>query len=194
MSKRRVVITGLGVIASNGVGKEPFWQANMKGLSGITKVLSFDCAGFDSQTAGEIKNFDPSIYINKHLVSKVDRFVHLGLAATQMAFDDAKLDRSKENPLRIGAVIGSGLGGIVFHEEQILVGYEKGAHRLNPLSVPKITPNAISGHIAIEYRCLGPNLVISTACASGSYAIGRLCVRSNMGKLMCASPAELKQR
>ena len=106
------------------------------------------------------------------IVKKVDRFVHLGLACAEMAVQDSALDLSKQDKHRIGVVIGSGLGGMMFHEEQMVAILEKGVNRINPSSVPRISPNAVSSHIAIRYGFLGPNMVISTACASASHAIG----------------------
>lgn len=170
--KKRVVITGLGVMVSNGIGKEEFWQANVQGKSGIDKVTSFDVSHLESRIASQIKNFDPLKYIPKEVVKRTDRFVHLGLVSTMMAIEDSKLDLEKEDRNRIGVIIGSGLGGILFHEEQMLAGYEKGTHRINPLGVPRISPNAVSSHIAIQFGLSGPNIVISTACASGTHAIG----------------------
>ena len=172
MSKRRVVITGLGVIASNGIGKNDFWQANVQGRSGIDRISTFDTTGFDSLVGGEVKGFDPSQYMPADIAKRVDRFVHFGLACANMAMADSGLDMVQEDKSRVGVIIGSGLGGIVFHEQQMLVSYEKGEHRMTPASVPRITPNAVSSHIAIQYGCLGPNMVISTACASGSHGIG----------------------
>ncbi|MBI3602746.1 MAG: beta-ketoacyl-ACP synthase II [Candidatus Omnitrophica bacterium] len=172
MNRRRVVITGLGVVAANGIGKDKFWQANKQGRSGIDKITCFDTQGFDSHIAGQVKDFNPAQYMPVQVANKVDRFVHLGLASAQMALEDSRLDLEKEDKNRVGVIIGSGLGGILFHEEQMMVAYEKGPHRLNPLCVPRITPNAVSSHIAIQYGCLGPNMVISTACASGTQGIG----------------------
>jgi len=98
--------------------------------------------------------------------------VHLGVGAASEALKDSGLDLEREDRTRIGCILGSGLGGLLFHEEQIVVGYEKGLHRLNPLCVSRITPNAVASHVAIQYGLLGPNLVISTACASGTHGIG----------------------
>lgn len=172
MNKRRVVITGLGVVACNGIGKDNFWQANVQGRSGICKITRFDTEGFDTHIAGEIKDFDPSMYIPAEVVKKVDRFVHFGLACSEMAIQDSRLDLALEDKYRIGVIIGSGLGGMMFHEEQMVSILERGVNRINPSSVPRISPNAVSSHIAIRYGLLGPNMVISTACASGSHAIG----------------------
>ena len=102
-----------------------------------------------------------------NVAERVDRFVHFGLACTQMALADSVLDLSKEDKYRVGSVIGSGLGGLLFHEQQMMLAYERDTLRLNPACVPRITPNAVSSHIAIQYGVLGPNMVISTACASG---------------------------
>ncbi len=172
MKKHRVVITGLGVIASNGIGKDEFWKANIQGKSGISSITCFDTTYLDSKIAGQVKNFDPAQYMPEDLVKRVDRFVHLGLSAATMAVNDSKLDTLKEDKDRIGVMIGSGLGGALFHEEQMMTAFDKGSHRLNPLGVPKVTPNAVSSHIAIYYGFFGPNMVISTACASGTHAVG----------------------
>jgi len=172
MTKRRVVITGLGVLACNGIGKDNFWQANVQGRSGIGTITRFDSEACDSHIAGEIKDFDPVQFMPVELAKKVDRFVHLGLACTDMAMKDSQLDFEKLDKYRAGVIIGSGLGGVIFHEEQMVAVLEKGVNRINPTAVPKITANAVSSHIAIRYGFLGPNMVISTACASSSHAIG----------------------
>ena len=172
MSKRRVVVTGLGIVAPNGIGKEEFWLSNVEGRSGIDKIARFDVSGLESKIGGEIKNFDPAKYMSLDIVKRADRFVHLGLASAKMALEDSRFNASNEDKARTGVIIGSGLGGILFHEEQMRVAYERGVGRLHPLCVPRITPNAVSSHIAIQFGFLGPNLVISTACASGTHAVG----------------------
>ena len=170
--KKRVVVTGLGVVAPNGTGKDDFWQANLSGKSGISKIKDFDTSKAQCKIAGSITGFNPAGYIDPLLVRKTDRFVHLGLAAAKMALTDSRLNLEKENSKKIGTIIGSGLGGALFHEEQIEVACRRGLGKLNPLCVPKITPNAVSGNISIEFGLKGPNLAISTACASGTNAIG----------------------
>jgi len=172
MDKRRVVITGLGVVACNGIGVENFWKANVEGRSGIGKITSFNVDAFDTKIAGEVRNFDPSQYMPAEVAKKVDRFVHFGLACTKMAIEDSRLDLEKEDRHRVGAVIGSGLGGMMFHEEQLVAHFAQPPRRCHPSAVPRISPNAVSSHIAIQYGCMGPNMVISTACASASHAIG----------------------
>ncbi len=172
MKKRRVVITALGVVSSVGIGKDEFWQANLEARSGVTAISDFDASLFNSRISSAVKNFNPEDYINRDTAKKADRFVHLGLAATKLAFDDLSADLTKTDRTRIGVIYGSGLGGVLFHEEQILKGYDKGTHRLHPLCVPRITPNAVASQIAIYFNLLGPNMVISNACASGTNAIG----------------------
>jgi 3-oxoacyl-[acyl-carrier-protein] synthase II len=172
VKKRRVVITGMGVLSPNGIRLEEFWKANVSGCSGIDYISSFDASNFHTKIAGEVKNLDPEDHMPPKTAKSVDRFVHLGLSSAKMAIDDSGIDLEKEDRERIGVIIGSGLGGALFHEEQMILGLKRGAHRANPAGVPRATPNAVAAHIAIQYGLLGPNLVISTACASGNHAIG----------------------
>jgi 3-oxoacyl-[acyl-carrier-protein] synthase II len=151
---------------------EEFWKANVSGCSGIDYISSFDASNFHTKIAGEVKNLDPEDHMPPKTAKSVDRFVHLGLSSAKMAIDDSGIDLEKEDRERIGVIIGSGLGGALFHEEQMILGLKRGAHRANPAGVPRATPNAVAAHIAIQYGLLGPNLVISTACASGNHAIG----------------------
>ena len=188
MGKRRVVITGLGVIASNGVGTEAFWRANKEGISGTDTVSRFDTGDADSTVASEVKDFDPSQFMPADVAKRVDRFVHFGLACTHMALADSKLDLTKEDKYRVGSIIGSGLGGLLFHEEQMMIAYERDTLRLTPICVPRITPNAVSSHIAIQYGVLGPNMVISTACASGAHGVGEAFRQIRWGEMdVCIS-------
>jgi len=169
---RRVVITGLGVVAPNGAGKDEFWKASKEGKSGVEKVTSFDASELDSKICAPVKDFTHLNYIPKEEARKVDRFVHLGLASAKTGLDDGKLDLAKTDLDRFGVIMGSGLGGSLFHEEQIMAGYQKGLNRLNARCVPRVSPNAVASHIAIQWGLKGPNIVISTACASGTYAVG----------------------
>lgn len=172
MSKRRVVVTGLGVVACNGIGVDEFWQANREGRSGITRVDAFDATGFPSQVAGQVRGFEPARYMPEKTAKQVDRFVHFGLAGAEMALGASRLNLADEDPDRIGVILGSCLGGMLFHEAQIVAAFERGPHRFNPLGVPRVTSNAVASHVAIRYGLRGPNLVISTACASGAHAVG----------------------
>jgi 3-oxoacyl-[acyl-carrier-protein] synthase II len=172
MSGRRAVITGLGVVACNGIGVEEFWQANREGRSGISAIDAFDTTGFASTIGGQVRGFDPARYMPADTAKRVDRFVHFGLACADMALGQSRLNVAAEDTERIGVIIGSGLGGLLFHEEQMVAAFDRGLHRINPSSVPRISPNAVASQIGIRYGFKGPNLVISTACASGANAIG----------------------
>ncbi|MDD5194421.1 MAG: beta-ketoacyl-ACP synthase II [Candidatus Omnitrophica bacterium] len=172
MRPRRVVITALGIVSPIGIGVDDFWKATIEGKSGVSLVSGFDTSRFRSKIAGQIKEFNPLDFIPNETAHKVDRFVNLALSASKIALDASCLELSKEDSNRIGVIYGSGLGGVLFHEEQILKGYEKGTHRLSPLCVPRITPNAVSSQIAIFFKLFGPSMVIANACASGTNAIG----------------------
>lgn len=171
-TRRRVVITGVGMISPNGIGKDRFWEANLRGESGVDLIKDFDTTSFGSQIAAQVKNFDPSKYMHVSIVNKTDRFTQLGIAGAKLAIEDSKLDLEKEDKKRIGVSIGSGLGGILFHEEQISTMYEKGFKKAEPLGVPKVAPNAVPGYISIIYGLIGPNVAISTACSSGAHGVG----------------------
>ncbi len=183
MNKRRVVVTGLGVVACNGVGADEFWRANAEGRSGITRIDAFPTAEFTSQIGGQVRGFQPKDFIPEELVPKIDRFVHFGLACSAMALKQSGLDLAGSAADRVGVIIGSGVGGQLFHEEQIVAALERGAGRISPVSVPRISPNAVSSQIAIRYGCRGPNLVISTACASGANAIGEALRKIQYGEI-----------
>ena len=171
--KRRVVITGIGVVSPIGIGKEEFWEANLKGKSGVKKIESFDTTGYSSKIGAEVLDFDPLKYMSKAVAKRADRYAQLGLAAAKMAVEDSKLNLEIENKYKIGVCVGTGLGGILFHEEQILEMIKGGPAAAHPLGVPKTSPNAVPGHIAIELGLKGINLAISTACASSTNAIGQ---------------------
>ncbi len=170
--RKRVVVTGVGVVAPNGIGKRNFWDANLKGKSGVGPLDSFDTSKMLTKNAAQIKAFDPLEFMPKEIVAQVDRFVHLGLASGKLAIEDSGLTLDGLDRERIGVILGSGLGGILFHEEQLMKNAHKGAHRVRPICVPRITPNAVASHLAMQYQLLGPNYVVTTACASGNHAIG----------------------
>jgi 3-oxoacyl-[acyl-carrier-protein] synthase II len=172
-TKRRVVITGLGVVAPNGIGKDEFWEANVKGKPGFNRIKIFDTIDYNSKIAAEVSNFDPLKYMPQSVAKRIDRYAQLGLAAAKMAVEDSKLILEKEDKYMMGVCIGTGLGGILFHEKQIVDIIRKTITKPHPLGVPKISPNAVPGHIAIELGLKGINLAISTACASSTNAIGQ---------------------
>lgn len=172
MDRRRVVVTGLGVVASNGVGVDAFWRANAEGRSGLAPIDAFDPQDLPARIAGQVRGFAPADFFPAELASRTDRFVHFGLATAAMAFAQSGLDPARENLERVGVIVGSGLGGQLFHEEQMAAAIARGDLRVNPIAVARITPNAVAGQLAIRHGLLGPSLVISTACASGAHAIG----------------------
>lgn len=173
MDKRRVVITGLGVVSANGSGKKEFWEANIKGRSGVDVIKSFDASEYQTKIAAEIKDFDPLKFMAELTARKTDRFSQFAISCARMAENDSNLELEKEDMNSLGVVIGSGLGGMFFYEKQIAVIYESGIKKAHPSSVPRVMPNAASSQVAIELNLRGPNLTVTTACASGNHAIGQ---------------------
>lgn len=173
MSKRRVVVTGMGVLAPNGIGVEEFQKAIFSGTSGIGAITRFDATAFKTKVAGEIKNFDPVDYMPVAVMRKADRFAQLGIASASMALKDAKLNKGDPLLSEAAIIIGSGLGGAVFHEEMIVAYVDaQSPKKIAASSVPRITPNAVSAYVALENQIKGSNYVISTACSSSANAIG----------------------
>lgn len=173
MTSRRVVITGLGVVSSIGLGKEAFWSALLEGKSGIRRIQGFDASSYSCQFAGEISDFRPEDHIPPSEVPKLSRNSQFAMAAAKMAIDDAHLDFSKENRCRVGVAIGIGLGGWDIYEAQLRRLFEtNNPRRVHPWSVPLIMSNAAAAEIAISFGLKGPNMTVSTACSSGSHAIG----------------------
>jgi 3-oxoacyl-[acyl-carrier-protein] synthase II len=192
MNKRRVMITGLGVVAPNGIGKQDFWRANIEGNSGVSLVEGFDASTLGSKISGQIKNFETGKFISPQVTNKTDRFTQLGIAASKLAIEDSKIDLNKVDKNRAGVSIGSGLGGIIFHEEQISTMYERGFKKAEPLGVPKVAPNAVAGYVSIIFGLTGPNIALSTACSSGAHGIGWAydMIRLGRAEVMVAGGAE----
>jgi len=172
MTKRRVVVTGLGMISPLGVGNEPTWQGLLEGRSGIGPITRFDASAYACRIAGEVKGFDPEAWIEKKEVKKSDTFIHFAVAAAQMAADDAGFDPSKQDPDRVGVIIGSGIGGLPLIEEMHKKLLERGPSRVSPFFIPGLIVNLAAGHISIRFGCKGPSSAPATACASGAHAIG----------------------
>ncbi|MDY6863406.1 MAG: beta-ketoacyl-ACP synthase II, partial [Thermodesulfobacteriota bacterium] len=172
MKKRRVVITGLGVITPIGIGKKAFWKALTKGKSGIRRITRFDVSSYSSQIAGEVDGFDPTDYMDPKSVKRMDRFSQFALACAKMAVEDSKLKIDQKNKEKIGVVLGSGLGGLSFGEEQHSIFMEKGLRRTSPFLALNIFAGAAASNIAIEMGVSGYNNTLSTACSTGSDAIG----------------------
>lgn len=173
MQENRVVVTGLGVISPVGNDIPSFWQTLKEGKSGIGMITSFDASRFDSQIAGEVKDFDPSLYgMSFKDIKRMDKFVQYAVAASKEAIDSAGLDLEKENRERIGALIGSGIGSLYTIECEHKVLLEKGPSKMSPFLIPMLIVNEASGQVAIVFGLKGPNSCVATACASGSHAIG----------------------
>ena len=171
MSKR-VVITGLGAITPIGIGKDAFWEGLMEGKNGIGKITRFDASEYHAQIAGEVKDFDPTDYIDKKESKRMDRCTQFAVAAAELAIKDAKLDLEKENLDRIGTFVGTGIGGIETMHGQYEKFFDKGPGRISPFFVPMMIANMAAGQVAITYKLHGPSSCVVTACATGSNCIG----------------------
>ena len=171
--ERRVVVTGLGVVTPNGNDVATFWKSMKDGKSGVGKLTSFDASAFDCKIAAEIKGFDPiSQGLTKKEAYRMEKFVQYAVASSYQAINDAGLEIEKENKERIGVIVGSGIGSLRIIEDQHQVYLKGGPSRLTPFLIPSLIVNEAAGHIAIKYGLLGPNYCVTTACASGSHAIG----------------------
>jgi len=193
LGEKRIAITGLGVIAPNGIGKDAFWRATCEGVSGVDIIRSFDTTDYNTKIAAEVKNFDPSIYMDPKTVNSTDRFAQFGIAAAKLAVEDAGLEIENENRKTIGVCVGTGLGGVLFYEKQIVAVYEaKTIKKGSPSCVPKITANSASGQISIYFKLFGPNIAVSTACSSGNHALGLAMdmIRQNRANVMLAGGTE----
>ena len=172
MAKRRVVITGLGIISPLGNDVGSFWQALLAGKNGIGPITTFDSSAFDSQIAGEVKGFDPLKYMDSKEAKRMEKFAQYAVAASKQAISDAKLDLSRENTERIGVLIGCGIGSLRIVEQEYKTYLEKGPSRITPFMIPLMIVNEAAGQVSILLGLKGPNSCVTTACASGSNAIG----------------------
>ena len=172
MTKRRVVVTGLGMISPLGIGNDATWQALLAGRSGVAKITKFDASQFACQIAGEVKGFKAEDFIEKKEVKKSDTFIHYAIAAAQMAVDDAKLDHKAVDSDRFGVIIGSGIGGLPLIEEMHTKLLERGPSRISPFFIPGLIVNLAAGHVSIRFGAKGPSSAPATACATGAHAIG----------------------
>jgi len=170
--KRRVVVTGLGLITPLGTGVEKTWNALCAGKSGIRRITKFDPSGYACQIAGEVTDFNPSDYIEKKEIKKMDTFIHYAVGASQMAVDDAGFKVTPENCDRVGVYIGSGMGGLpaILAYHKVLL--EKGPDRVSPFFVPMVIINLASGQVSMRLGARGPNSSAVTACATGNHCIG----------------------
>ncbi|HUV86363.1 MAG TPA: beta-ketoacyl-ACP synthase II [bacterium] len=174
MTGRRVLITGLGVVAPNGNNAGEYWENLVAGKGGAGRVTHFDTDGFSSQVACEVKNFKPEEYIDPKALRRMDTFVQYALASTVMAMDDAglKVGRDDLDATRVGVIVGSGIGGIGVIEKQHTILLDKGPRRVTPLLIPMLISNMASGQLSIYFNAKGPNSCVVTACATAAHCIG----------------------
>jgi len=170
--RKRVVVTGMGLVIPTGIGVETSWKNICEGRSGIGHLTRFDPNGFETKIAGEVKGFNPEAYIEKKEVKKMDLFIQYALAATKEALEDAQLKVTPENSEEIGVIVGTGLGGLPTIEKYHQVLLEKGPNRITPFFIPMLIANLASGQIAIHFGAKGPNTCVVTACATGAHCIG----------------------
>ncbi len=170
--KRRVVVTGLGLITPLGTGVEKTWSAITAGKSGVRRITKFDPSNHACQIAGEVTDFNPADYIEKKEIKKMDTFIHYAIGASQMAVDDAGLKVTEENADRVGVYIGSGIGGLPAIENYYKILLDKGPDRVSPFFIPMVIINLASGQVSMRIGARGPNSCAVTACATGNHCIG----------------------
>ena len=170
--RRRVVVTGVGLVIPTGIGVETAWRNICAGKSGIGPLTRFDVSKFETKIAGEVKGFDPALTIEKKEIKRMDLFVQFALAATKEALEDAQLNITPENCEQVGVIVGTGLGGLPTFEKNHIALLEKGPGRVSPFFIPMLIANMASGHIAMHFGAKGPNTCVVTACATGAHSIG----------------------
>ncbi|RKY40935.1 MAG: beta-ketoacyl-[acyl-carrier-protein] synthase II [Candidatus Omnitrophota bacterium] len=189
---RRVVVTGCGVVSPVGSGGTSFWENLIKGRSGIAKITQFDPTGFDSQIAGEVKDFNPLTFFSPKELKRTPRFVQFAIASTLQALNDSSLKIENVNPYRVGVIIGSGIGSLQAIEREYKVLLEKGPSRVSPFLIPMLITNEAAGSVAIRFNLKGLNFCTVTACASGAHAIGEAyrMIKENRADVMICGGTE----
>ncbi|MBN2826542.1 MAG: beta-ketoacyl-ACP synthase II [Tissierellales bacterium] len=189
---RRVVITGMGAITPIGSGLENFWEGIKSGKCGIDEITAFDTTDFTVKLAAEVKDFDPSQFMDKKEAKRMDRFCQFAIASSQMAMDDSGLNPEQIDKKKFGVIIGSGVGGINTIETEIAKLNSKGPGKVSPFFIPMIISNMASGLVAIRFKAQGVNMSVVTACASGGNAIGESFkkIQSGVCDIMLAGGSE----
>jgi len=189
---QRVVATGIGLVTPVGNDVASTWAALLAGHPGAAPITLFDHSEFKTHFACEVKNFDPTRYVDRQQARRMDRFLHFGAAAAQEALADAALDMAKQDPRRVGVLIGTGIGGVHVLVEQHDVLRDRGPRRVSPFTVPGLMPNSAAAHVSIMLGARGPNLAVTTACAAGSHAIGEAAeiIRRGQADVMIAGGSE----
>ncbi len=170
--RRRVVVTGIGLVSSLGIGTETNWRCLLAGKSGIATITKFDPTQFSTRIAGEVKGFDPLAYIEKKDVKKMDVFIQYAIAASQFAVDDAALTFTKEEAPRVGVFIASGIGGFTTIEREHIALLKGGPRKISPFFIPSAIINLAAGQVSIRFGAKGPNLATCTACSASAHALG----------------------
>ncbi len=171
MTRRRVVITGMGTVNPLGNDVPEYWNGLLAGRSGIGPITQFDTSAFKVHFGGEVKGFDPLTYLEHKTAKHLDRFAQFAMAASIQAVRDSGVDFSKEDPYRCGVILGSGIGGLNEFEEQHGRYLKMGPHHISPFVIPKMIVNAASGNVSIHFGMCGPNTAVATACASAAHAV-----------------------
>jgi 3-oxoacyl-[acyl-carrier-protein] synthase II len=174
MVNRRVVVTGIGLVSSLGIGTDANWQALLAGTSGVGTITKFDATAFATRIAGEVKGFDPLRFIEKKDVKKMDVFIQYAIAASQFAVDDAGLTVTPEMSPRVGVFIASGIGGFTTIEREHKALLEGGPRKISPFFIPSAIINLAAGQVSIRFGARGPNSATCTACSASAHAIGGL--------------------
>ncbi len=172
VTKRRVVITGVGAITPLGTGASKSWQALCQGKSGVARITKFDPSGFKCQIAAEVKDFHPEDFLDRKKIRRTDAFIHYTLVATRMALDDAGLSINGGNADKVGAIIGTCAAGMITYEKNLTDLKEQGPDSVSPFFLPGFLPNMAVGEVSIIFGAKGPSKCVATACATGSHAIG----------------------
>ncbi len=170
--RRRVVVTGIGLLTSVGIGTEETWAAIQAGQNGIGPITQFDASQFSARIAGEVKDFDPLNYVDKKDVKKMGRFIQFAMAASEFAVKSAQLLVSPEDAENVGVYIGSGIGGFEVIEREHKTLLERGPNRISPFFIPSCIVNLASGYVSIRYGAKGPNSATATACTTSAHSIG----------------------
>ena len=170
--KRRVVVTGLGMVIPQGVGVDGVWEKICEGVSAVGPITKFDASAFETRIAAEIRDFDPTDFIDPKEARKMDAFIQYAVAAAKVALEDSGLEPEREDPERVGICVGAGLGGLATLERSYQVLSERGPRRVSPFFIPAIIANEAPGQISIAFKLKGPNLSVVTACATGAHCIG----------------------
>ncbi len=193
MSKRRVVITGMGIICPVGLSVSESWDNILKGYSGIASLTNINTKGQSVTFGGSVKNFEVTDYLRPKDAKKMDTFIHYGMAASIQAIEDSGIEVTEKNACRIGVAIGAGIGGLGTIERTADLFREKGAGRISPFFVPSSIINMISGNLSIKYGLKGPNFAITTACTTGTHNIGNASrlIEYNDADVMIAGGAEM---